>query len=526
MLDTFRRRIHRAFRKYRGVHILLNTPSPDELRRLDYSLENIERMPGPELRHEATAFKAEYKKIVKMYGVCGNVEEFEEILDEYAAASKPILYVAKFDLERLFTKYENRFPNLRKLPPHGRVGIEVGGRRSLGTEVETFLLEASLFEDMAALWNSASAATIAALPKDSTVPEEKNAAALRRATTKAAFSLMEGYLNGLALDVQLICNPSAKEKVLLEEWDEAKNRPARLTLRDKILQYVRMAALSQHPPIQESNSDAMGIVLATESAVRHALIHPTPRHVQQDHTYRENVYLNLTLEQVQAVCDAVVKLIREIGSEIGPRFGDVESWLFNRDETGRYPDRHLSECRNPRRSRREVCFQNRAIRGRRPQQRSQESTARSKGSSMRGEGLLAAHRRVRRCVAKDFRCVAKDFRCVANDRLTRGEGPSMRSERSSMRSEESLMHSERSSLRTKGSSMQSEESSVRLGRRPPAGRTRFFTPRPPVDDSPKCALREPTAGGVQLDSRIGRAPGTCPALPLVSWPLPFRDVNR
>jgi hypothetical protein len=338
MLDTFRRRMHRAFRKYRAVHILLNTPSPDELTRLDESLENIERMSGPELRRKAGAFKAEYEKIVKMYGVCGNIEDFEEILEEYRAAAKPLLYVAKFDLERLFRKYENRFPDLRRLPPHGRVGIEVGGRGAPGLAIKTFLLEASLFEDMAALWNSAAAATHAALPEDSTVAEEKHAAALRRATTRAAFSLLEGYLNGLGVDIQLTLKVSAKEKALLEEWDEAKKRAVRLSLRDKILQYVKLASRSQHPPIQESNSEAMQIVLATESAVRHALIHPTSRLTHQDSTYRENVYLNLTLDEVQAVCDAVVKLIREIGATVGPQFGDVESWLFDRNPRGRYPD--------------------------------------------------------------------------------------------------------------------------------------------------------------------------------------------
>lgn len=338
MLPTFRRNLHRTFRKYRAVQILLNNPTPEELRRLDDSLQNIERMPGPELRRKARTFRAEYDRLVKLYGVRGNFEQFEEILDDYAKAHKPILYVAKYDIERLFSRYESRFPDLRQLPPHGRIGIEVGGRQSDGRTANTFLLEASLFEDMAALWNAAADATAAADSPTSTLRHNKHAAALRRATTKAAFNLLEGYLNGLALDIQLTMEVSAKERKLLQEWDDAKDRPARLSLRDKILQYVKLAAGAEHPPIQETNSESMSIVLATEAAVRHALIHPTPRLSPDDETYRENVYLGLELRQVRAVCDAVVGLIREVRTAIGPRFGDIDWWLFERNTDDRYPD--------------------------------------------------------------------------------------------------------------------------------------------------------------------------------------------
>jgi hypothetical protein len=338
MLDTFRRKLYRTFQKYRAMHILLNTPNPEELLGLDDSLENIQVMPGPKLRRKARAVQADYERMVKLYGARGSLDEFSKILADYAAASKPILYVTRYDLERVFTNYENRFPDFRRLPQHGRIGIEVGGRKSSNAEIKSFTLEGSLFEDMAALWNVAATATEAEEP-ETTVPDAKRAAALRRATAKAAFNLLEGYLNGLAVDIQLLLAVSAKEKTLLQEWDEARNRHVRLSLRDKILEYVKLAARAQHPPIQESNSKAMQVVLATETAVRHALIHPTPRLLTGEATYRENVYLNLTLQQVEAVCDAVVELIRQIGAAVGPSFGDVEFWLFGRNESNRYSDR-------------------------------------------------------------------------------------------------------------------------------------------------------------------------------------------
>jgi hypothetical protein len=338
-MDTFRQKLRRAFRMYRAAHILLNSPSPEELAGLDDSLDNIDRMPGPELRRKGRAFQQAFVEIRERYGVRGKTEDFEELLSGYAAASKPIMYVAKFDLERLFSRYENRLPDFGKLPPHGRIGIEVGGRRSDPNEIKTFILEASLFEDMAALWNTAASSTEAAAPGDSAVYEKKHAAALRRAVAKASFNLLEGYLNGLALDIQLTQRITKEEKTKLQEWDDTKQRPVRLSLRDKVLQYVKIAVHAEHPPIQESNSEPLTLILAMEAAVRHALIHPTPRYSPDEATYRENVYLNLTLEQVKAICDAVVLLIRQISSVVGPRFGDVDTWLFERDAANRYPER-------------------------------------------------------------------------------------------------------------------------------------------------------------------------------------------
>ena len=117
------------------------------------------------------------------------------------------------------------------------------------------------------------------------------------------------------------------------------DKPRRLSLRQKLLQFPKIAAGAQHPPLQESNCPEMGLILDYEVRFRHALVHPTPR-VDEDETLelRESVFFGLTTDQVMTLIDAVIGLIRRIAGAIGDSFGDVNLWIRNRDTTGRFDE--------------------------------------------------------------------------------------------------------------------------------------------------------------------------------------------
>jgi hypothetical protein len=95
-MDTFSERTNRAFRLYRAVLICLNTPSVDELARLDESLKNIELMRGPLLREKAKTFKKAFAEVVRRYGVKGSLEQFESLQDDWRNATRPVAYVARY----------------------------------------------------------------------------------------------------------------------------------------------------------------------------------------------------------------------------------------------------------------------------------------------------------------------------------------------------------------------------------------------------------------------------------------------
>jgi hypothetical protein len=294
-------------------------------------------MPAAKLRARAKELAREVARLEEHFGVVGPLEQLERVFNEPLEREGTVHFMSKFDMLRMFTHYERALPIFPQLPLHGRVTVDsaaVSSHRTLGF----FLLEASLFEDMATLWNAARSATEIADRPDSTFPQIKAATAFRRATAKAAFAVIEAYLNGIALDVLRMRTVTSEVEEQLEEWSQRRDRPRYLALRDKILQYVKIACDVHEPPIQESNSRPMSILLEAEKQVRNSLVHPTARLTRGDPEGRERVFFYLPLDQVREICDATTALIRHISETIGPSFGDVSWWLFDRAEDDRYPE--------------------------------------------------------------------------------------------------------------------------------------------------------------------------------------------
>lgn len=325
------------------MRVLTNSLDKESRGLVDRSLENIEHIPGPRLREISKEFSKALREVISHYGVVATLAELEATLDPSRSHWSPdedvYWCVSKYELRKLFTRYENALPAFEKLPPHARVGIDCKGIRHSAKSMEVFWLEAALFEDMAAQWNEAVVADNRAAKPESTKQELKHAHSCTRSAAKGAFNLLEGYINGVAGDILLLQHVSDEERTLLEEWDTLKKRPRFVTLRDKLLQYPRIASGAKHAPIQETSSGAMRRVLDLEKQLRHALIHPRPQvYMDELRTFREIIFFELTNQVVGALCDDVLTLIEEISRVVGPRFGDVSFWITKRDSEGLFPD--------------------------------------------------------------------------------------------------------------------------------------------------------------------------------------------
>ncbi len=321
------------YRKYRAVLILTNSLSVEERQRMDKGLEKIQSMELDDLRARLPDIEKETTNVCKKYGVIGEFEELEKYIGA-EGDQHPIKFLAKFGLEQLFSNYERRLPIFSDLPPHARIGIEYLGARDKN-QIEIFILEASLFEDMAALWN-ATLELHEALNVNYQKEKKKQLRAMTRATAKAAFNLLEGYLNSLALDILATQTPTPKQEVLLTEWNSETSKPKFLSFRDKLLQYPKIALGAEHPPLTESNCPEIGKIVELENNLRHSLIHPTPQASMQDTaSYREQTYLILSVDQVAELCDLVIDLVGKINVAINGMFGDASKlWLQRRDGTG------------------------------------------------------------------------------------------------------------------------------------------------------------------------------------------------
>ncbi len=336
-----RRKTELLYRKYKAILVLTNLISPKERTEIDRTLELLHRGRGDKIFNDLGIVERAERQLTEQFGVVGSLEELEQVALSSEEAAKPLIFVSKADLQGLFKHYERRFPDFQRLPPHARIGVERFGTDNRD-KIEVFMLDASLFEDMAVLWNM-TIGLYRTLKIDEQTQAHKRLNALLRATTKSAFSLIEGYLNSMSYDIQRTQTVSHAQKTLLVEWDAAKSRPRFLTLRDKILQYPKIALGSEQPPITENNCPELAAILGLEEGLRHSLIHPNPQGDRRNEkVFREQIYLNIEIDEVAKLCDLVVELISKIDDAIGHKFGGVGDWLYKRDETGCFPAKSFS----------------------------------------------------------------------------------------------------------------------------------------------------------------------------------------
>src|SRR5258706_9482405 len=185
--------------------------------------------------------------------------------------------------------------------------------------MEWRILEASLFEDMAMLWNEVfdrRADKERTGLGDARIPV-KRFDVLTRSAVRAAFALLEGYLNGLALDILLTrTDLTVPETEILDELRAEDSRFRPQTLRNKILQYPKIALRREHPVVQESNSAPIVAVLDFERARRDSLMHPTPKYEPARERTREDDFYNVSLDDTRQAVDAVIALIQRIDHEL------------------------------------------------------------------------------------------------------------------------------------------------------------------------------------------------------------------
>lgn len=323
--STFREKVRNSYRKYRAVMLLTRSITPELRYDIDETLRSIDTTPGPALRREWSEMKIAITTAMRDYGVVGTVEQLEALVRSAEERPGQVAMVWKGQIEEVFTKFGRALSAFDHLPQHARIGLDIHGVEG---QLSWFLLEAALFEDLAALWNDAWEKRDLRYPAVSK-RELKHASALKRAAAKAAFGLLEAYLNGIAVDVLFTrTDITDRDRAKLLERDG--DRQFFLSLREKILQYPKIALRSVHPPLAESSSRAMQTVLATEVEVRHALIHPK--------FDREPSFLELPIERVGELCDAVVELITEIATCLGGDFGDIRLWLTYRGANGSFPE--------------------------------------------------------------------------------------------------------------------------------------------------------------------------------------------
>lgn len=208
---------------------------------------------------------------------------------------------------------------------------------------EVRLLEASLFEDMCALYNQAHEA-FATIPRSRRPGEmdlkiaKKQHASLMRATVSAAFYFVEGYINCLAADYVHTNGEriSEKDRMDLTEWDSSKNRYRSVSTRDKLVKYPRIVTGATFPPIDESNCPELKYFVTTAKSFRDAIVHASASFDPvEDYPKKERIFVGLNQDEVAKIVDTVVALVERIETLVN---GQPPRWLQRRDSRGVFPN--------------------------------------------------------------------------------------------------------------------------------------------------------------------------------------------
>lgn len=335
------KRVLNLIKEYEALLIFSNQLPPgisEELRQL---ADSIPGLSSAKTRKTSEILRTRIETLRKGLGAKVSGLRMIELLDSAGPFREADLYCPKYIIESLFSNYP--MPHFYKWPQHAHISLRPLGRQE-ATAVEVVLLEAILFENMAALFNLALdyqcevQETRQKLEGNRSRAKEykrviKTSRALQFGVVFNAVTFFEAYLNGLAADYYW----SNLGKLDKEAESILKDRPRYLTLREKALKYQQIVGGYEHPPLQESNCGELKFILTRAKDLRDALAHPSAIPQEDLRLPKEHLLFSLDFDEVSRLVDQVIALVRKLEQTI---HGDEKRlhWLHERGNDGRFAD--------------------------------------------------------------------------------------------------------------------------------------------------------------------------------------------
>ena len=226
----------------------------------------------------------------------------------------------------LFSHYERVIPNWKVIQPHTLIHVDFEGE-----DLDVYLPEASLYEDMCFAYNQA--LTSKELGEKA---ERKAHTFYVRAAIISAFNFVESYLNGLAFDFLATIRRTLpeRERDLLAEWDSVRKRQKYVRFREKAVQYPRIILNRKTPPFTESSCVSLK-VLIEHIGLRDAVVHSSPKVISNEIPKMRDL-IEMKFNDSTEVVDAAVDFVKQT-DELIYRGKYDNSWLFSRSKSGPFP---------------------------------------------------------------------------------------------------------------------------------------------------------------------------------------------
>lgn len=351
--DEGRQAARNLIREHMALMMLAHRLSPELRESATTAVRDTESMAPRRLREVALGVEREVRRLRRHLGTKTSQGELIAFLAHAEKGpSGNIAFIPKLWLAAQCRHYARVAPSFDLAPAHAWIGLNPGVMAVRGTW-EMRLLDATMYEDMATLYNAAASQREAAEGRG--VGGEKQALkardALCRATVMAAFNFVESYLNGMAFDCLARYGDqlSPREVEVLVEWDDTRGRRRYQRFRDKVLQYPKIALRAAEPPLDETRSPALRYILAQAKDIRDAVAHPSPRVgrlvTAESEAFeefdKESIVYAVSWETADQVARNAVTLVRELESAVTGSLEAVD-WLMDVAEDGRFPDASFS----------------------------------------------------------------------------------------------------------------------------------------------------------------------------------------
>ena len=336
-IDRLRKKALNLLRERQALDFMISGVDKSVLQVIQSEREHIKQVNKTKLQSYIQRTSSYINDRKKEYGVRATSEQIIKFLENAEAAPPGQCYLPTVaELREYFHSYEKVWPDSALLPSHARVFFDPSGSVPGGI---TRILEATIYEDMVALWNLLKNRE----EKNTNIQSQmelKTDFALCHSTVTAAVYFVEAYLNGLAYDYLTENSGTLDEekKGILSDFDFSQNRPRYLSLRDKALKYQQIILQKTHAPLQPSNFPPLKRLLAISESFRNPLAHPAPH--PNPKTGIPDKEFAIYIVNIETACDAVdnaVELVLRFEKLI---HGDLRriKWLLKRGEEGKFSE--------------------------------------------------------------------------------------------------------------------------------------------------------------------------------------------
>lgn len=363
-MKRYRDKAVKRIKKWKYVGIITSMLTREEVTSISKVVDDPMSVSRSRLKNMDDTAVELLKVASSEFGLDATLNELEEIVPDKEDWGE-ICYVPKMELNELLN-VDSLFDSDNNLPPHARIGFFPKGTREKD-EIEVFQLDSALFEDMAMMLNCAIASDdpmdYDPHSMDRKVKYKKERAYVRSGI-RSVFVFLEGYMNCLGYDILFREDGLSKDQI--DKLIDSEH----LGIRDKIMQYPKIALSCKHPPIQENNCYHLEVIVKKEKALRHSTIHPRPHETIMstkdvlpesvknkfedsldninkipdsiEGKFKEKMYFRADIEDLKFLCDTAVGLVKRVEDELDGRYSTATKWLHERQDDGAFPKKAFS----------------------------------------------------------------------------------------------------------------------------------------------------------------------------------------